>query len=668
MKKIGVFHVDKNKPTFQCDIGKPDPLGVTVNDRATNFSIYAPKAKKLTLCLFWSSSSQPDAEIPLNGPNRGIWHIEIQNIPAKTAYIYRLNDETLLSDPYARSFASFYRWADFAHIRLPFLCQIEPPSCFDWQGVRSPKIPMEELIVYEMHIRGFTIDPSSRVHAPGTFAGVIEKIDYLKKLGINAVELMPIYEFDETHAPKVYSATKIERINYWGYNPISFFIPMSRFAIQPKEAINEFKTMVRELHRAGIEVHLDVVYNHTGEGQDQLISMRGFDKTEYYMLDENDLDRNFTGCGNTFQTNTKMGRKIILDSLRYWVEEMHIDGFRFDLASILTRDADGHPLDNPPLLKAIADDKILKNTKLIAEPWDAAGLDLVGQFHKWGHWTEWNSSFRDHVRKFIKGTENETGHFATSLTGSQLTYPAGNPQSGINFITAHDGFCLRDLVTYQHKHNIENGENNRDGSDQNYCWNCGAEGPTQDIKIHELRERQLRNFWIALLLSQGIPMILMGDEIGHTRKGNNNPYTQDNEINWFDWKIKKHNDSMFQFVSSLIDFRKRHPILRKKHFLKEEDIIWHGHTPNQPDWKPHSRFIAFTLNDDHLLYVAFNADFHPAQVSLPLLPEKQRWKQIINTKEAWDSHHLNANDDGPSIGPIVEMSPYSALIAKAYRL
>jgi isoamylase len=525
------------KPTLQSGKGQPEPLGLTIIDGRTNFAVHAPHASKITLCLFWSSFTRPDVEIPLNGPDQGVWHVEMQDVPPNASYAYRLNDKLILSDPYAREFTIFYPWGDFSRIRIPFLCRAAPPHVFDWQGVKSPKIPIEELIIYEMHIRGFTVHSSSGVQSPGTYLGVVEKIDYLKQLGINAVELMPIYEFDETHAPKVYSATKLQRINYWGYNPISFFIPVSRFAFQQEKTIDEFKTMVRELHRAGIEVLLDVVYNHTGEGEDFPISMRSFDKTEYFMIDENDHDRNYTGCGNTFQTNSRIGQKIIIDSLRYWVEEMHIDGFRFDLASILTRGTNGHPLEDPPVLKAIANDPILKNIKLIAEPWDAMGLQQVGQFHKWGHWAEWNSSFRDHVRKFIKGTENETGFFATSLTGSQFTYPHGTPQSGINFITAHDGFCLRDLVTYQNKYNIENGENNRDGSDQNLSWNCGAEGPTQDIEIHELRERQLRNFWITLLVSQGIPMFLMGDEIGHTRKGNNNPYVQDNEINWFDWKI-----------------------------------------------------------------------------------------------------------------------------------
>jgi isoamylase len=644
---------------------KTEQLGVSIIEGRTRFAVYAPRATQITLCLFISSRIQPDAEIPLEGPDEGIWRIEIPDIPHHASYVYRMNGNMLLSDPYARAFTSFYSWGDFTNQRIPFLCRVAPLPSFDWQGVKSPKIPLSDLIIYEMHVRGFTAHPSSNIQEKGTYAGVVKKIEYLKQLGINAVELMPIYEFDETHAPKVYSAIKEQRINYWGYNPISFFIPVSRYAVRQEDAINEFKTMVRELHRAGIEVILDVVYNHTGEGNEFPVSLRGLDKTEYFMIEENGHDFNYTGCGNTFQTNSKMGQRIIVDSLRYWVEEMHIDGFRFDLASILTRNTNGHPLSDPPVLKAIEQDEILKNAKLIAEPWDAAGLNQVGQFHKWGHWSEWNSSFRDHVRNFIKGTDNETGYFASSLMGSQFTYPSGNPQSGINFITAHDGFCLRDLVTYQNKHNIENGENNRDGCDHNESWNCGAEGPTQNIEIHDLRERQLRNFWLTLLLSQGIPMILMGDEIGHTRKGNNNPYVQDNEINWFDWTILEQNQPMFHFVSSLIQFRKRHPVLRKTHFLKDDEITWHGHSPNHPDWKTRSRFIAFTLNDQQPLYIAFNTDFYPAQVYLPSLPENQNWRLVVNTIDPLDRHNFVAPEKGPILGLSIPMAPHSALVAKA---
>ena len=552
------------------------------------------------------------------------------------------------------------KWGDFSP-RLPFLGKIAPLPVFDWQGVASPNIPREDLIIYEMHVRGFTKHSSSEVQSPGTYAGLIEKIPYLQQLGINAVELMPIYEFDETQTTKVYSSITQHRINYWGYNPISFFIPMSQYAAQPEESINEFKTMVRELHRAGIEVILDVVYNHTCENKNYMVSYRGIDLGGYFILNEHGGDLDYTGCGNTFQANGTMGKRAIIDSLIYWVQEMKIDGFRFDLTSILTRGIDGRPLERPPILELINQEPLLKRVKWIAEPWDAAGLNQSGQFSKMSNWAEWNGSFRDHVRRFIKGTDQEVGYFATALSGSEHFGFSNFPQTSINFITAHDGFCLRDLVTYQHKHNIDNGENNLDGAEHNCSWNCGAEGPTQNLEIHERRERQMRNFWLTLFLAQGIPMILMGDEFGHTRKGNNNPYVQDNEINWFDWNICKKNQSIVQFVAFLIQFRKANPVFHKTHFLKPDDIEWHGVVPLHPDWKTNSRFIAFTLKDDqHPIYAAFNTNSHAAQISLPSLADDKKWHLVINTADSWDK--INTI---PKTIESIEMLPYSSILARA---
>ncbi|MBF8262605.1 MAG: glycogen debranching protein [Parachlamydiales bacterium] len=666
--KIKLIHINKKQafivarsqtPTLSGD-GSPEPLGLTFSDQRANFALASPKAHRVDLCLFVAEAATPIVEIPMRGPTDGVWHVSVEALPPNGSYAYRIDGGVFLADPYARSFSGSCHWGDFACRRNPYLCDIAPPTPFDWQGVDNPRIPLEDLIIYEMHVRGFTMHPSSQVQSKGTYTGLIEKIEYLKQLGINAVELMPVYEFDETHSPKVYSSTQLPRINYWGYNPISFFIPVSRYASHPQKAIDEFKTMVRELHRANIEVILDVVYNHTGEGDDYPVSFRGIDSAGYFIKDKHGADTNYTGCGNTFLTNGPLGQKIIIDSLRYWTQEMKVDGFRFDLASILTRDSFGHPMADPPILKAMNQDPVLKNVKLIAEPWDAAGLSQVGQFHKWGSWSEWNGSYRDHVRRFIKGTDHETGGFAASICGSEPTYPTTNPQSSINFITAHDGFCLRDLVTYQHKHNIENGENNRDGADHNENWNCGAEGPTQNREIHELRERQLRNFWLALFLSQGIPMFLMGDEYGHTRKGNNNPYVQDNDINWFDWDVLKHNHSMQEFVTSLIRFRKSHPVFRKKWFLEDEDIEWHGHLPHRPDWKTHSRFIAFTLKSDTPIYAAFNADVREALV---YLPPANKWRLIVNTADCWDRHHLNEPQKGFPLNESIELLPFSAIVA-----
>ena len=362
-----------------------------------------------------------------------------------------------------------------------------------------------------MHVRGFTAHPSSKTTAPGSYSAIVEKISYLKRLGINAVELMPIYEFDENTSPAVDPVTKERLPNYWGYDPLTYLSPKRSYGANSKlgGVQSEFKSLVKALHKNGIEVILDVVYNHTGKS-----SMRSIDKETYYMMDAADKDRDYTGCGHTISANQLPVSELILDSLRYWVNEYHIDGFRFDLASTLTRDTDGHPLDPSPLLQAIGQDPLLSKRKLIAEAWDAVGLYQLGSFPKWGPWSEWNGRYRDVVRKFLKGTNDKAGLFANALTGSDFLYHNATPLASVNFVTAHDGFCLRDLVTYQLKHNWPNGEMNRDGSNHNDSWNCGIEGLTQDPNIKALRERQMRNFWLALLLSQGIPMMLMGDEYG----------------------------------------------------------------------------------------------------------------------------------------------------------
>lgn len=652
--------------------GKPVPLGPTTQAGRTNFSLFAAHATEVTLCLFWSLKKDPDEEIPLAGPIDGVWCIGIEGLLPNAFYAYRVKNrdaschpENLLSDPYALSFAESFLWGDFSKPRRPFLCRVDPPAPFDWQGVLSPNRKLKDLILYEMHVRGFTIDPSSKVLHPGTYSGIIEKIPYLKRLGINAVELMPVFEFDETHYHVIHPGTNELLLNYWGYGPISFFIPMSRYAVHPERAADEMKTMVRELHRADIEVILDVVYNHTSEFKEYQVSFRGIDRASYYMLDQRGEDLNYSGCGNTFKTNTPPGMTVILDSLRYWVKEMHIDGFRFDLASILTRDGDGKPLSDPPILKAIANDPILKTTKLIGEPWDAGGLYQIGQFPKWGPWSTWNGQFRDHVRRFLKGTDQEAGAFATVMCGSEPLYGSEHsPQSSINFITSHDGFCLYDLVSYQEKHNLDNGEQNRDGAAQNDSWNCGAEGPTTDRQIEELRQRQLRNFWLALLLSQGVPMLLMGDEISLTRRGNNNAYVQDNELNWFNWNACSEKAAMLKFISSLIAFRKKHSLLSKTAFLKKSEVDWHGPQPLHPDWSPSSRFVAFTLKGEEPLYIAFNADYKQKIVTLPLPSEHQRWHQVIHTADLWEKQHFDAPHQGAILGSSIELPPYSALVAQ----
>ncbi|HSX26907.1 MAG TPA: isoamylase, partial [Chlamydiales bacterium] len=475
--------------------GTPAPLGLSVAGSEVNFALFSAHATQVFLSLFLPESGHPEKEFPLEKTG-DIWHIALHGLPSEFDYSFRcdgphipkqgllFNPSFFLADPYARFLGAGQTKAK----------AILHPKSFDWQGDKPPKIPLQDLILYEMHVKAFTEHSSSGVSAPGTYLGIIEKIPHLKKLGVNAIELMPLFEFDETHCKNIHPKTGRHLTDYWGYNPLHFFTPMRKYASsQSSEAASqEFKQLVRELHKNGIEVILDVVYNHTGEEKDPkyYVNFRGLDNSTYYTLQSEGRYRDDSGCGNTLNCNNPPVQRFILDSLRYWVEEMHVDGFRFDLASILTRGPDGQPLAHPPLLKAIAEDPLIKQVKLIAEPWDAAGLYQVGAFPKWGPWSEWNDQYRDTVRRFIKGTDNQAGDFANVLCGSEKIYKT--PLSSINFITAHDGFTLRDLVTYQEKHNYDNGEMNRDGSPQNYSWNCGAEGPTNDPQIIALREKQMR--------------------------------------------------------------------------------------------------------------------------------------------------------------------------------
>lgn len=641
--------------------GKSYPLGYSVEGIQSNFSCYSSHADGVYLLLFNGIEKK---EIPLK-QNKDVWCISVENLPPKTEYAFRCEGPYIpqqgllyqkqrhLADPYAKVPATAPNWGEgIRSVRS----HCTEPAPFDWNGVSFPRIPKEDLIIYEMHVRGFTQHASSSTIHSGTFLAIIEKIPYLKELGVNVVELLPIFEFDETHHPT--------KLNYWGYNPLYFFAPMRRFS--SKDPILEFKTLVRELHRNGIELWLDVVYNHTGESKDldYYVNFRGIDNSVYYMLDFSGNYHNFSGCFNTFNVNHPAVSKLILDSLRYWVSEMGVDGFRFDLASIFNRGTDGEPLPYAPILEEILSDPILRDTKLISEPWDAASLYQLGDFAKLGRWSEWNGLFRDHVRAFIKGTDGCAGSFANVLCGSQFLYESTSPLSSVNFITAHDGFTLRDLVSYQKKRNLDNGEMNLDGSNDNLNWNCGEEGLSENPSIQDLRERQMRNFFLALFLSQGIPMLKMGDEYGHTSKGNNNPYVQDNEISWFLWDELKENHSIFLFVSSLISFRKKHKELFHSRFLTHQDIEWHGIKPLHPDWSDSSRFVAFTLKGNPPLYVAFNANYKPQAIELP---KEVQWKEVVNTKNSWDHHHLNDSEKGTLISSI-ELSPYSTLIAKGSSL
>jgi isoamylase len=667
-------------------IGKPQPLGATVCAMGVNFALFTQHATNITLCLFSPANiTVPLHEIPLEpsiNKTGNIWHILIHGIPQDLLYAFRLrgpitlpnlyNESINLIDPYAKQIVTSTRWEASEKNAYTPLGAVSPDLSFDWENDKSPQIPLNDLIIYEMHVRGFTQDPSSEAKYPGTFLGLAEKVQHLVELGVNAVELMPVFEFNECEYKKWNPTTGSPLYNYWGYSSVNFFAPMQRYAFGQEQnaAITEFKTMVKILHRHGIEVILDVVYNHTAEGNHKgpIYSFKGIDNAVYYMFDSNNRSLDFTGCGNTFNCNHPDVQEFILDSLRYWVSEMHVDGFRFDLTSIFTRGIHGQLLSNPPLLEAIAKDPILSKVKMIAEPWDASGLFQLGLFAKKYHWSEWNGRYRDSVRKFIKGGGGN-GIFVTNLCGSQDIFYSQDPTSSINFVTAHDGFTLADLVSYNQKHNVENGEENRDGINYNESWNCGSEGITQDKKILNLREKQMRNFHLALMISRGVPMLLMGDEYGHTKRGNNNTWCQDNELNWFSWPQLKKNQEFFRFYRSLIDFRKKHPVLKKNKFYLPEDLEWHGKEPFKPEWNTDDRFVAFVIKNpenDADLYVAFNTHSDFVSVTLPPCSNSEReWYWIVNTASPSPYDFREESSSTPVVDQKYRLQPYSAILLKA---
>jgi glycogen operon protein len=522
---------------------------------------------------------------------------------------------------------------------------VTDPRSYDWEGDLPLRQSFTRTIIYEMHVAGFTRNPNSGVtpEKRGTYAGLIEKIPYLKDLGITAVELLPVYHFDEQDAPQGFR-------NYWGYAPVSFFAPHPAYSSRkdPLGPIDEFRDMVKALHRAGIEVILDVVYNHTAEGNHEgpTLSFRGFENDAYYMLEpDRQYYANYTGCGNTLDASNPFARRMIIDSLHYWVQEMHVDGFRFDLASILTRDEQGRPIANPPVLWDIETDPVLAGIKLIAEAWDAAGLYQVGSFIG-DSWKEWNGRFRDDVRSFLRGERDSVSKFASRLLGSPDIYghEEREPEQSINFVTCHDGFTLNDLVSYNQKHNEANGEENRDGSNDNMSWNCGIEGPTDDSWIERIRNRQVKNFFAVTLLAAGSPMLLMGDEVRRTQQGNNNAYGQDNELSWFDWDLVGKHAEVLRFVQRLIagrlqrDVSLEDPGLTLNQLLHHSKIAWHGVKLNQPDWGPDSHALVLTirsLSGRLMIHVMINAYWEELEFEVPPVKEfnGHDWKRWIDTSQ-----------------------------------
>jgi glycogen operon protein len=659
--------------------GRSFPLGATVYPDGVNFCVFSKNCDALELLLFDADDTTQPAHIVQLDPhiNRTFyyWHIFIPGIGGGQRYGYRaygpfapeeghrFDGNKVLLDPYTRAVDFGAGYDRQAAAQPGDNCASAPKSVvidnsrFDWAGDAPIQRPFGSTIIYEMHVGGFTRHPSSGV-APekrGTYAAVIDKIPYLQALGITAVELLPVQQFDEQDAMPPLS-------NYWGYSPMALFAPHVGYSIDPLGAVDEFRAMVRALHRAGIEVILDVVFNHTAEGNEHgpTLSFRGLENRAYYILDsDRTYYANYSGTGNTLNGNHSIVRRMIIDCLHYWVAEMHVDGFRFDLASVLARDEAGMPLKDPPILWEIESDPILSGTKIIAEAWDAVGLYQVGSFI--GHrWAEWNGQFRDDVRRFVKGDGGMVGRLAARLNGSPDLYPQPDrePNRSINFVTAHDGFTLRDLVSYNDKHNDANLEGNRDGTDANFSWNCGVEGDTDDPAVEALRLRQMKNLLTILFLSQGTPMILMGDEVCRSQRGNNNAYCHDNDLSWFDWRALEHHAAFLRFVRGVIGFTQGHDIFREERFwvaldgAHEPHLNWHGIRLHAPDWSEHSRSLAFTLhhpgNRLHL-HVMLNAYWEALTFDLPPLPHQTPWLRVVDTAlPAPDDFH-----DLPDAPPVV---------------
>lgn len=603
------------------------PFGATVVHGGVNFSVYSNHAVSCKLALFHKYENEPYAVIPFFDEFR-IGHVFTMMVLdldyENTEYGYMFGDPNkILLDPYAKIISGRDVWGKTVGGNLrPYRSRILLDD-FDWQGDKPLEIPMRDLIIYETHVRGLTAHPSSKAKNPGTFAAVHEKIPYFKELGINCVEFLPVYEFDEFENAKL--------LNYWGYSTVGFFAPKAGFAATGSEGmqVDELKTLIRELHRNGIEVILDVVFNHTAEGNENgpCISFRGIDNKTYYMLKPDGSYYNFSGCGNTLNCNHPIVRSMITDCLRYWAAEYHIDGFRFDLASILGRAQDGTPIESPPLLESLAFDPVLGKCKLIAEAWDAGGLYQVGSFPSWGRWSEWNGKYRDDMRRFLRGDSNFTWLAAQGMQGSMHLYnpsKRGNCAS-INFITCHDGFTMMDLFSYKTKINHANGEDNKDGSNENYSWDC---------KDPAIRKKMIKNAMSILLLSHGVPMLLAGDEFGNSQKGNNNAYCQDNEISWLNWSDLEQNRDIFDYVSKLIALRKSHECLRSPAGKYSDTkngyppVSCHGIAPWKAEFWGNMLGMLFS-GDDDFVYIALNMHWEGGIFRLPDLPPGFKWSMYL---------------------------------------
>ena len=664
------------------------PLGATVVDVGVNFSLFSRDATGVDLLFFDRADDARPARVipiePAGGRTYHYWHVFVPGARAGQVYGYRVHgpfepanglrfdSARVLLDPYGRCVAvpaGYSRDAASApgdNTASAMKSVVLDPNLYDWEGDRPIHRSPARTIVYEMHVRGFTRHRSSGVaeNRRGTYAGMLEKIPYLRSLGVTAVELMPVFQFDALDCPR-------GLVNYWGYSPVSFFAPHAAYSSRgdPLGAVDEFRDMVKALHRAGIEVILDVVFNHTAEGRHDgpTLCWRGIDNRVYYMLGpDGDRYADYSGCGNTLNSNHAVVRRMIRDSLRYWVQEMHVDGFRFDLASVLSRDPSGQVLPQPPVLWDIETDPVLEGTKLIAEAWDAAGLYQVGSFPGDG-WREWNGRFRDDTRSFFRGDWGSVTRFADGLLGSPtlFAHKRREPEQSVNFVTCHDGFTLNDLVSYNRKHNEANSQDNHDGSPDDRSWNCGVEGPSDDPAVERLRNRQVKNFLAATLLSVGMPMILMGDEVRRSQRGNNNAYCHDNELSWFDWSLLERHADVLRFVSLLASARLEHEMEHDRRrftlseLLKHATLNWHGVKLHQADWGDASHSVAVTAEIPErrlLLHVILNAYWEPLTFELPPVAGSHvsPWRRWIDTA-------LDCPDD------IAEWPATSVVSGTAYR-
>ena len=661
---------------FKLRPGKALPFGATIVAGGVNFSVFSRFATACDLALFRRHEAEPFAVLPFPESFRignvfamVVFGLNFEDIeygyrmdgPFDPASGQRFEPTRILLDPYARAISGRNIWGETPDWDRPvqFRGGIVPDD-FDWQDDKPLEIPFGDLVIYEAHVRGLTRHCSSGVRYPGTYAGLREKIPYLKDLGVNCLELMPIHEFDEFENSRRHPETGETLLNYWGYGTIGFFAPKAGYAATGRLGMqaDEFKAMVADLHRNGIEVMLDIVFNHTGEGNEHgpMISFRGIDNKTYYMLTPGGHYWNFSGCGNTLNCNNPVVRGMILDCLRTWASEYHIDGFRFDLASILGRDQNGAPMASPPLLETLAFDPILGKCKLIAEAWDAGGLYQVGSFPSWGRWAEWNGRYRDDLRDFLRGEGGRAECVAQRLAGSPDLYRwQRDTHASVNFITCHDGFTLHDLVSYNGKHNEANGEYNADGANDNRSWNCGPEGETDDDAVLALRGRQMRNAFALLLLSQGVPMLLAGDEFAQTQGGNNNSYCHDNARSWLDWSRLETYRGLHRFVRLMIALRRDHPVLRAPRFLDTVTspgataagaLSWHGVQAWRPDFSSSSRTLAFVLcgkaadgSGPDYVYVGANMHWEAHTFELPIFPGVS-WRIAVNTgmpapEDAW---------------------------------